>query len=237
MNQKDYSVHLGGISLLDTYGLIMTSKYIGPPKPKTKLVDIPGRDGALDLSEVLTGRVSYEQRPIEIELFTAEKPLGFSAIRSQLQNAFHGKHLQIIFDDDPMYYWEGRVEIDFENDGALGKVKINATVEPYKKWVQDAAEEWLWDSFDFEEGVINEMSNVSISGTQNIEILVPAQNGMIIRPVITSTANMTVSFEGKTLQIGAGQTTIYDFNLHAGYNTLIFKGNGKVTISYRGGSL
>lgn len=237
MNQKDYSVQLGGISLLDRYGLLMTKKYIGPPKAKTKLIDVPGRDGALDLSEVLTGRVTYEQRPIEVELYTPEKPLNFTLLRSKIQNAFHGRRLQIIFDDDPTYYWEGRVEIDFENDGALGTIKLNATVDPYKKWVQEYPEEWLWDTLDFEDGVINELSNISVSGTKSVDILVAEQSGMVICPTIEASAGMKVSYEGKTVQIGTGKSTVYDFNLHEGNNTLVFTGNGTVTISYKGGSL
>lgn len=237
MNQKNYSVHLGGVSLLDKYNLIMTSKYIGPPTPKTKLVEIPGRSGAIDMSEVLTGRVVYEQREIKIELCAQEKPVNFTVLRSKLQNEFHGKLMQIVFDDDAAYYWEGRIEVDFENKGALGTVKIKANVNPYKKWVHDTTEEWLWDPFDFEVGVINNLKDIPVDGSKSVVVVLPEDGCKDDCPIIQTTADMSVKYENKNISLKKGETTVYDFVFHPGENTLVFNGKGTVSIIYRGGSL
>lgn len=47
------------------FGLILSSKTIPLPKPKTDLINVPGADGSIDLSTVLTdGDVKYENRSI-----------------------------------------------------------------------------------------------------------------------------------------------------------------------------
>lgn len=234
MIQKDFSMNLDGTNLLDEYGLIMTSKYIGPPTPQTKYISIPGRNGALDLSTILTGEVTYNQREIKCTFYTDEEPEDWSAFRSELQSAFHGKDMQIIFDDDSNYYWQGRVEVDFDNDGRIGTVSINALVYPYKRWVTDS---WLWDPFDFENGVIYGDYEETISGSGTITITLADNDVMTAYPVITVDAAMTVTFDGTTESLEVGTTTIYSFVLAPGDNVFTFTGSGDVSIAYVGGSL
>ena len=54
-------------------------------------------------------------------------------IYSAVMNAIHGKRLQIVLDDDPDYYWLGRVHVgDPKSDKGAMTFEITATVEPYK---------------------------------------------------------------------------------------------------------
>ena len=58
-----YGVTLGGKHTYRDWGLLpKTRPTIAPPKVRTNYVDVPGLDGALDLSEALTGRVGYQTR-------------------------------------------------------------------------------------------------------------------------------------------------------------------------------
>ena len=46
-------------TLRDWGAIITNSDVIGMPEPNTVLLEVPGRSGRLDLSEVLTGDVTY----------------------------------------------------------------------------------------------------------------------------------------------------------------------------------
>ena len=50
------------------YGLIVAPYAIPMPEPQTNFVEIPGRDGALDLSEAF-GSVRYADRTIPLTLY------------------------------------------------------------------------------------------------------------------------------------------------------------------------
>lgn len=50
--------------------LILTAKSVTPPEVKTYYVDIDGRSGSLDLSEALTGEISYQDRTVSASFWT-----------------------------------------------------------------------------------------------------------------------------------------------------------------------
>ena len=51
------------------WGLYVTNTdYIKEPKQNTNYVSIPGRDGLLDLSDVITGRPTYSGREISLHI-------------------------------------------------------------------------------------------------------------------------------------------------------------------------
>ena len=118
------------------YGLITASApVVSPPKPKTKIVEIPGADGALDLTESLTGEVHYEMRTITCKF----KLMGYlekqNAISDKVFNALHGKRFdQIVLDTDETYYYTGRAAVTaVKHQAYYGDMTIVATVEPRKR--------------------------------------------------------------------------------------------------------
>ena len=48
---------------------------------------------------------------------------------------------------------------------------------------------------------------------------------------------MSATLNGVTVQLKKGENKVFDFRLKEGDNVVTFKGNGKVNIMYRGGSL
>lgn len=106
---------------------------ITQPKPKEKLVEVPGSDMVLDLTEALTGKVHYSQREIKCTFLTMASRSRWQKIHSDVMDAVHGKRLNIVLDDDPDYYWLGRVYVgDPSSDKGAMTFDITATVEPYK---------------------------------------------------------------------------------------------------------
>jgi len=117
------------------FGLFLKSTpYIAPPKPKSKLIEVPGSDIILDLTESLTGKVHYGMREGKFEFFVVGGRPKWSAVYAAILNELHGKRLQIVLDDDPNYYWIGRVEIDeMESDKKTATIVLTAQLEPYKR--------------------------------------------------------------------------------------------------------
>ena len=59
----DNRLIVNGVDLSVTYQMVLLDGYtLEPPKPKTYTVDIPGGNGVIDLTEALTGDVSYSNR-------------------------------------------------------------------------------------------------------------------------------------------------------------------------------
>ena len=90
------------------YGLIVAPYAIPMPEPQTSFVEIPGRDGALDLSEAF-GTVRYTDRVIPLTLY-ARAP--FDTAVSTFAADVHGRRMNVIFDRDPTFYYDGRITIE-----------------------------------------------------------------------------------------------------------------------------
>lgn len=117
------------------WGLVMkTRPNISPPTPKLKLIEVPGSDHAIDLTESLTGTVHYEMRTIEFEFVMMDHRERWPALYSDILKTIHGKRVKIIMDDDPNYYYTGRVTVgDLEPDKKVAVLTMEAQVEPYKR--------------------------------------------------------------------------------------------------------
>lgn len=117
------------------WGLLLKDRpYIAPPEPKTKLIEVPGSDRVIDLTESLTGKVHYGMREGRFEFFVINGRSKWSAVYSTLLNELHGKRVQIVLDDDPNYCWEGRVQVDeMASDKKTATIVLTAQLEPYKR--------------------------------------------------------------------------------------------------------
>lgn len=230
-----YGVKIGEKHSIDDWGLWLTKKSISPPEVQTNYIEVPQRDGKIDLSESLTGLVKYYNRTIELELKFKDEIGNYSTRFSEIQNYCHGKRMQIIFDDDLDNFYIGRINVE-RNEVAekIGVIVIKAECEPYKYDITSSDEMWLWDPFDFEDGVINEFIDVPVSGTETVVLLAKRQ---VTYPTISVNTPMTVEFDGNVYNLKVGENKMYDILLPEGENTLIFRGYGTVTIRYRGGSL
>ena len=114
--------------------MLKTAPKITSPQPKTHYVDIPGADGSLDLSEMLTGKVQYKNRTIDMEFVSMAGREEWSAIFSDILNELHGQLKEIRLDDDPMHVYRGRVTVgDPEWANQVVTLHMSAEVEPYKK--------------------------------------------------------------------------------------------------------
>lgn len=118
---------------LDTWGALLSTFEIGEAQAKTNYIDIPGGDGSIDLTEALTGEVTYENRTITAT-FTLNQPRSeWSTIMDQIRAYCHGRKFNIKAPYDDDHYFIGRVNVGpLERDGALATFEMTITCDPYK---------------------------------------------------------------------------------------------------------
>lgn len=230
------SVSINDIDMLDTYKMALKDRHcVQPPVPKTSFQDIPGGDGSFDLSTVNAGRVVYERRTITLNFGCGYPANDWPAIFSEILRKFHGKEGKLIFDDDPQYYYTGRMAVsDYSRAGTLGTFTITVEADPYKYELTAGDEDWLWDPLDFEEGVIREYKDLAVDG--KYQLIIDGTQKWIIPEIVVS-ADMTVEFEGKQYGLKAGNNKIYGIVIKEGENVLTLRGTGTITVKYRGAIL
>ncbi|MFR3645696.1 MAG: distal tail protein Dit [Enterocloster aldenensis] len=230
------SVSINGIDMLSTYGMALANRHcVQPPVPKTIYQDVPGADGSLDLSTAIAGRIIYERRVITLNFGCGYPMDKWPEVFSEILRNFHGREGKLIFDDDPMYYYAGRMTVsEYSRARTLGTFTISVNADPYKYELTASDEDWLWDSFSFEKGVIRNYKELEVNGS--LSLTVPGTQRWVIPEIMVSAA-MTLSYEGKDYDLKQGTNKIYDIVIKEGENMLMFTGTGTVTISYRGGIL
>lgn len=125
-------VYFDDLNSYEELDLILTSKTISAPKPKTAMIDIPGGDGVLDYTEYF-GEVRYENRSIELEFATLRPKEDFLSLFSAIQERLHGKVVKIKFSEDLGFYYKGRITVDkWKSNGRIGKIAMEIDAEPFK---------------------------------------------------------------------------------------------------------
>lgn len=138
-----HSVIFGDKNTWDDWHLIPSSRPIfAVPSQKVVTVDVPGANGVIDLSTALTGKPLFNNREGSFEFIVMLDPSYGTWIEryTELLNYLHGKTMHIILEDDPEWYYNGRVTIDAwdsPSDGSGSTVSISYSVEPYKYKISD----------------------------------------------------------------------------------------------------
>ncbi len=141
----------------DDWHLVPTSRpVVNPPSVKTKYVDIPGGNGSLDLTTVLTKQPLYGQRTGSWEFLVMNDYEPWDVIYRKIMDYIHGMRVQVFPEDEPGYYYEGRISVNnWKSDVHNSYITLDYTLDPYKKWALTSSDEnWLWDPLDLEDGII-----------------------------------------------------------------------------------
>jgi hypothetical protein len=122
---------IGTYQMDTSFGLYLPEYTIPAPTPQTNYVQIIGRDGSVDLSEAIG--LHYDSRVWDLDFKCFDPTVNWHTLTSQVMNAIHGKRLNFEFDDDPNYFWTGRVSVSsFVSNHGTGTLKINITSDPFK---------------------------------------------------------------------------------------------------------
>ncbi len=213
---------------------------IGEPEQETFYLDVPGADGFLDYSEALTGRPVFKKRGIEITLGGKLERGRWTAFLSTLRILLHGKRVRVVFDDFPGYYWEGRAEVtDFNRMREIGTFKLRVPqADPYSYCVNDnSTENWLWDPFDFELGVIDEPITITLTAdSPTASCTIPHGDVpfmVSIRVTEIGEAGLTMTSGTDKYLLTLGKNRFAELLVDAEDLTLTFTGCGSLQVIYR----
>lgn len=233
-----HSITIGTKNTWDDWHLIPDSRpLVNPPQVKTNIVDIPGGDGSLDLTYVLTGRPTFKNRTGSWTFYVENGFREWHELYSEIMAYLHGKTYKVILEDDPAYYYEGRLSVNnWKSDQQWSQITIDYDLKPYK-WEDESVtgSNWLWDPFNFETDVIRDYKNLTVNGTLSVIIYdIP----MPMNPIIISeNSYVSVTFGEETYRLAQGANMMEEILLQPGENELVFTGNGRVTIENVGGRL
>lgn len=198
---------------------ICTGFDIGTPSIVTKTYEVPGRNGSIDASEALTGRVTYGNRTITIELvlggLTQEE---FQLMRDEIYAYCHGKVRKITYLEDADFYYEGRLEITpYRENAVIDRITIVSDCQPYafKKELTQVSQ------------AVNASAQITLQNAgmpTKLTVETDAEIGLIREltgKVVFSPGKHLVSYP---LLSGSGET-------------VKLEGNANVTISYQEGKL
>lgn len=152
-----------GINTWDKFHIVPTSRpHVEPPELKTNEVDIPGSDGAIDLTETPMGYPTYQNRTGSWEFIIMNdycQPIETAdewyTTYSNIMNYLHGKRFRVVLEDDQSYFYEGRLTAsNFVSEKNYSKITINYNLKPYKWSILQTGDDWFWDPFNFATGVI-----------------------------------------------------------------------------------
>ena len=199
------------------WGLIVTDKDVSSPDPKTNYVNIDGASGSLDLSEALTGEVTYNDRKLSASFWTDQ---GTRTDRERLLRdikiALHGRKVKIIEPDDPEHYLIGRISISSEvNNLSYASFTITATCEPWRYAIEES------------------QRTIALSLTAK-NIVIYNHGVKTLTPEIELTSGAYLEYDGKVVPLNDGTYRLTDFKLYRGANVVKVSGStGTITFKYR----
>lgn len=174
-----------------------TAQILSVPERKTSIIDIPGRDGTIDLAQAISnGEPRYKQRELSLRF---ECSVGCRDERTALIfdfiNRINGRYCHITLPDKPLHYLEGYVDVQPEyNDENHAAVLVNASVAPYfvsKNWIH---------------------YDIDATGTME-SIIIHNHGGKRVIPQISAYA-IAPNMPNIMIRSGALSTTLNDYSTH-----------------------
>lgn len=216
MNQ----VYFDDIASFDNWGIYLSSLDISDAEPKENYVDIPLGDGSLDLTEALTGEVSYGNRSFEA-IFTIKSPRNeWPEILRGIRNYLNGKKRIIKATEEAGYYLIGRCKTSFKKDGVLGMLTVSANCEPWK----------------YKENKTYYNFTIGATGTVNVNCINSRKR---VIPKVTVSDSVNISFKETSISVSPGTHRFTNLIFSEGDNQMTITGPQGATIKfeYQEGSL
>ena len=251
-----HSITFGEKNTWDDWRLAPSSRPVfNPPAQKVKTLDVPGGDGLIDLSQALTGYPVYQNRTGSFEFYVMNDFKPWQIAYSDIMDYLHGQTMRAILEDDPEYFYEGRFTVNaWKSDKDYSKIVIDYSVGPYKWSILSSTDDWVWDSFNFQNGVIRTgfFKNIAVTTTKktmNLEAMLFGRAPVCPKLTITSSSGRGVNIrfvnptlgidETKPLPDGTMQIPEFTFfgDLGATLQLWCDTGTAKVSIDFRQGRL
>ena len=252
-----HSITINGLNTWKSWHMAPKSRpFVVAPKVKTEYVDVPGADGALDYTEVLTGRPRYANRTGQWD-FIVDNGLDYvewCKLYSDILKKLHGKYFDtIVLEDEPEYKWQGRLSVtgQFGNKD-YSSVTIQYNLDPYKRPIDSTANKnWLWKEL-FSNTIF--YGNFSVNGfkarnlinddvepvTVNVEVsyqmdAIPYDGTEAAQfTMLSGSFDQHIDNYSNRIHLDTGPNSI---ELQPGNNYFFFVGNGLVKVEQERGKL
>lgn len=223
--------------------LFMTDVSISDPEARRYQVDVPGRDGTLDLTEALGG-VYFANRTIEMRFtcvnYTTQR---FHLVSSQMRNVLDGRLVRLTLFDDLAYFWQGRCQVETERSGLEAtEIRVTVDADPHKYSIMGSYEPWKWSPFSFVDGQTTNPEDVVLDNETKTVTL--PQDPARLKPTLWlntgSSGSVSARISGDTEWhlLRVGKNVLPEIRQSDREEvTLYLRGTGRVGVDYRVGSL
>ena len=210
---------IGEINIFSTFGLVLQPVTMEYPEAKTTYIDIPGRDGALDLTAA-NGTVRFKDRSFQLVFYKLDKSQSWESMLRSFANVVHANRMQLCIDNEPYYYWT-RFEIDnFSTDKNIGKLVVKCTSDPYKY------------------KLLTTVVSQEVSGSAIVNLI---NERMPTCPIITVDSEMSLVWSldeyEYTKTLPAGTWKVLELQLPEGVTPITITGNGNIEFEWQEGAL
>ena len=205
-------------TLRDWGAAITNSDIISVPEPNTVLLEVPGRSGRLDLSEVLTGDVSYGNREIKLKLAAETNREEWVDTCFHIFNKYHGRMVHVTFDEDPGHFYVGRASVsDPQRVASAGQLTVTIDAEPFR-----------YEQEEYE--VTFTGAATALSGTvENLR--------MPVSPTVTVPSACQLFHDSRIYELKKGTQAVPGLVLHSFENEISVTGAKSITFKFRRGCL
>lgn len=204
------SLTIDGIDTYANLGLRLLSSSLSPPEPKAYVIDVPGGNGAIDITEALMGDVAYSNRQQEFT-FAAIRPREFEALKTRVSNLLHGRRLGYRLSWDSGYYYEGRFSVaSYDFASGVGHIIVKVDADPYKT-----------------KGPLTYRLNANGGRLYRFE-----SGRKPVQPTIECAQPTKVSFDGGEVQLGIGTWRLNDIVFRQGWNEIYINSLEMKTVTW-----
>lgn len=229
----------------DDWHLIpVTRPVVNPPSLKTTIVELPGVDGEIDLSDYIDPLPVYTNRKGSWTFAVKNGFKSWDVLYSDIMRFFGRTTFYIILQDDMSYMYKGKLSVNkWESNASFSTIVIDYNVEPYRIDRLSSREPWEWDIFDFEAGYIYPQidSSYTIGQTGHLEFVNETGDLSYFDYVWISQPNyrvkITNDFITTTINLASGRNDISYILFPKGKTIFDFTGssnNTTVMIAFRG---
>lgn len=240
MDRPFYSITINGKNTWDDWKLMPIKAGridFAPPELRYEAADVPGSDDPLDFTEALTGYPLYKSRRGSIKFRFFDNGIPVRNRFDEIKNFLHGKHVRVIIEDQPEFYYEGRMtvgDVEWAKKGNWADFELSYILNAYKIELGSSDEDWLWNPFNFETGVIREYKNITINGSTTVQVVGSRKP---TTPEFICDNAMVMTFDGNSYNMIAGRNIIPQIVLSDDEYEFEFNGIGTVSISMKAGAL
>lgn len=189
------------------------------PVPKRTVINIPGRNGVLDLTASI-GKQRYENINVILKFAIEDYSRNWMEIFAEIREKLHAKKMHVSIGENSEWYYDAFVTVNAKNNNNMGTVIVNL------------------DAYAFEMAK-TEYNRSVIATPSGTTVTAPMRYDLDVVPVFSTNGTVACRFNGQNYEFdGAGDHESADIVFQKGNNTVKLTGNNiNVTITFREGRL